>query len=55
MPSKTPKLWLWEGTEDEESFPIKAARGDKPYVIAYGKKYYLTDAEIIILRQMMGL
>lgn len=44
FPSGTCKLVLWEGTEDEEAFPIKAPK-TKPYVEAYGKKYYLSPEE----------
>ena len=44
FPSGKCKLVLWEGTEDEEAFLIKAPK-TKPYVEAYGKKYYLSPEE----------
>lgn len=53
VPSGKAKLVLWENTEDEESFEIKSLKRGKPYVIAYGKKYELTDEEIECLEKML--
>ena len=44
FPSGKCKLVLWEGTEDECAYPIKAPK-TKPYVEACGKKYFLTSEE----------
>lgn len=49
------RLWLWEGTEDEESFPIKSLKRGTPYVKAYGVKYELTAKEAQVARQMSNL
>lgn len=54
-PSGKPSLWLWEGTEDEQSFPILGVKSNRPYVRAYGKKYELTDEEIKALWQLKRL
>lgn len=51
FPSGICKLVLWEGTEDEEAFVIKAPK-TKPYVEAYGKKYLLTKEEKAALDKM---
>ena len=45
---------MWEGTEDQESFPIKAIK-TKPYITAYGVKYFLTDAEVKTMNQLIGI
>lgn len=39
-------MTLWEDTDDAEAFEVKALKSGKPYVKAYGVKYYLTDEEI---------
>lgn len=52
VPSGKPRLVLWEGTEDEESFEIKSLKHGTPYVMAYGVKYELTTKEINLLRDM---
>ena len=39
-------LILWYDTEDEESFPVRCLKRGRPYVLAYGTKYYLTNEEI---------
>lgn len=36
MPSRTLKLVLWEGTEDEEAFKIRSLN-NRPYVLAYSE------------------
>lgn len=55
FPSRKFKMVLWEGTEDEESFEIKSLKRGKPYVQAYGIKYYLTDEEIKVANSMARL
>lgn len=55
VPSGTVKMTLWEGTEDEESFPVKSLKRDRPYVMAYGVKYELTKEEARLARDMAGL
>lgn len=45
FPSGKVKMTLWRGTEDEEAFEVRATK-TRPYVLAYGKKYFLTDEEI---------
>lgn len=55
FPSGAPYMTLWYKTEDEREFPIKAYKRGKPYVLAYGIKYYLTDAEIKTLHQLLRL
>lgn len=52
IPSGKAKMVLWQGTEDEESFEIKSLKRGKPYVVAYGIKYELTEEEINHLRFM---
>lgn len=49
------KLTLWAGTEDEQSFLIREADSERPYVNAYGIKYYLTKEEIKALHQLQKL
>lgn len=44
---------LWEGTEDEKAFPIKSLKRGKPYVMAYGIKYELTDDEVNTAKAML--
>ena len=51
FPSGKAKLTLWEGTEDQENFPIKAMTKN-PYVLAYGIKYYLTEEEKQYVKSM---
>ena len=55
IPSGIAKLTLWEGTEDEEKFEIKYSKKGVPYVVAYGKKYWLIDEEIRHLRELQKL
>lgn len=50
IPSGKAKMTLWANTEDEESFEIKSLKSNKPYVMAYGVKYELTEEEIKYLR-----
>lgn len=52
VPSGKARMILWQGTEDEESFEIKSLKRGKPYVMAYGIKYELTEEEINHLRFM---
>lgn len=52
-PSGVVKITLWAGTEDEESFVVKSLKRGKPYVLAYGVKYYLTDQEISIVKPLI--
>ena len=52
VPSGKAKMTLWEGTEDQETFEIKSLKRGKPYVMAYGIKYELTEEEIKHLRTM---
>lgn len=53
FPSGTIKMVLWEGTEDEKAFPIKSLKRGKPYVMAYGIKYELTDDEVNTAKAML--
>lgn len=52
VPSGKARMILWQGTEDDESFEIKSLKRGKPYVMAYGIKYELTEEEIKHLRFM---
>lgn len=54
VPSGKVKMALWEGTEDEEFFVVKAIK-NKPYVEAYGNKYFLTEEETKTMQQLMKL
>lgn len=54
IPSRTLKLVLWEGTEDEESFKIKSLNNN-PYVTAYGVRYNLTSEEIKYLNILKSM
>ena len=54
FPSGKIKMTLWEGTEDEESFPVKGVKRGKPYVQAYGIKYELTEEEVNFIRTAFG-
>ena len=51
VPSRTIKLKLFKGTEDEEFFEVKSLKRGKPYVLAYGVKHYLTDDEAKLAKQ----
>ena len=56
FPSGKVKLTRWAGTEEEESFPGKGLRLHcKPFVMAYGRRYELTEAEVRYARQMLGI
>lgn len=55
IPSGKAKMTLWEDTEDEESFEIKSLKRGIPYVMAYGKKYELTEEEIKYLRSIQKI
>ena len=55
IPSGKVKLVMWEGTEDEAAFPIRAIGSRNPYITAYGIRYDLTDEEISVLRGMTGI
>lgn len=39
IPSWKVKLAMWESTEDEAAFPIRAIGSRKPYITAYGIRY----------------
>ena len=45
FPSRKVYMYLWESSEDEEKFEVKSLKRGKPYVLAYGIKYYLTEEE----------
>lgn len=55
VPSGTIKLTLWEGTEDERSFPVCFPKNGRPFVKAFGTKYELTDKEAEIATQFKRL
>lgn len=55
VPSGKAKMTLWENTEDEETFEIKSLKRGTPYVMAYGKKYELTEEEIKYLRNIQKI
>lgn len=56
FPSGKVKLTLWAGTEDEESFPVKGLRNCcKPFVMAYGIRYELTEDEVRFARASLGI
>lgn len=48
-----PYLMLWANTEYQEEFPIKAIK-TKPYVMAYGVRYDLTNKEIGQMNKMIS-
>lgn len=52
FPSGRVKLTLWEGTEDEQSFPVRFPKNGRPYVKAFGIKYELTDREVEEVAQL---
>lgn len=52
FPSMTPKLTMWEGTDDEEKFTIKGL-STKPYIKAYGVRYELTSQEARTAQEMV--
>lgn len=54
-PSRKVKMTLWEGSEDEQTFEVKSLKRGKPYVQAYGIKYYLNDREIKLAKAMVNL
>ena len=54
FPSGKVKMTLWEDTEDEQSFPVKSLKRGKPYVIAYGVKYELTEEEANFIRTFLN-
>lgn len=51
FPSGVCKLVLWEGSPEQEAFVIKAPK-TKPYVEAYGTKYFLTKEEKAMLDKL---
>ena len=53
IPSGKVKMALWENTEDEEWFDVKSLKRGKPYIVAYGIKYELTEDEIKHLKYML--
>lgn len=53
FPSGTVKMVLWEGTEDEKAFPVKSLKRGKPYVMAYGIKYELTEEEANMAKSLL--
>lgn len=55
FPSGKVKMILWEGTENEESFPVRCVKRGKPYVMAYGIKYELTEEEVNFIRAVLGI
>jgi len=55
VPSGKLSLILWEGTLREKACGIRGLHTKKPYVIAYGITYHLTEAEARLARQMKGL
>ena len=55
FPSGMVKLTLWEGTEDERSFPVKSLKRGRPYVKANGIKYELTDEEVSYIKRVLGV
>ena len=55
VPFGKPKMTLWVGTEDEQSFLIRDISSQRPYVNAYGIKYYLTEEEVKALHQLCRL
>ena len=55
VPSGTVKLALWEGTEDEKSFPVRFPKNGRPFVKAFGIKYELTDEEAEMVAQLKQL
>lgn len=54
FPSGQVKMILWEGTADEESFPVRCVKRGKPYVKAYGVKYELTEEETQFIRAVLA-
>lgn len=54
FPSLKVKMTLWKYTEDEEQFEVKSLNRGRPYVQAYGVKYYLTEQETQVARQMVA-
>lgn len=55
FPSKKVYMYLWEDTADEEKFEVKSLKRGKPYVLAYGIKYYLTDEEIRFVKNVLHI
>lgn len=55
FPSRKVYMCLWQDTEDEEKFEVKSLKRGKPYVLAYGVKYYLTDKEIRFINQVLHI
>ena len=55
IPSGIVKMTLWGGTEDEQAFPVKSLKRGRPYVMAYGVKYELTEEEARFARNLAGL
>lgn len=55
FPSGKVKMILWEGTEDEQAFPVQSIKRGRPYVKAYGKKYELTDEEVSFIKGVLGI
>ncbi len=53
LPKGILAMTMWAGTEDEERFAIKGLSRGTPHVIAYGVKYYLTNEEIRIAKQLL--
>lgn len=54
FPSLKPRLTLWVDTEDEETFDVRSFKRGKPYVLAYGVRYELTQEEISTIKAMQN-
>ena len=52
FPSGKMTLVLYAGTEDEEKTRIYGAKTDHPYVRINGRRDYLTDQEVYLLRKL---
>lgn len=52
FPSGKMTLVLYSGTEDEKKATIYGIRTDRPYVRINGKRDYLTDQEVYLLRKI---
>lgn len=55
VPSGKIKIVMFEGTEDEEAFEVRSLKRGKPYVVAYGNKYYLSYEEIQAIKKLLQL
>lgn len=55
FPSMKPRITLFPDTEDEVTVDVRSAKRGTPYALYCGVKYYLTEEETRMIRNLMDL